>query len=133
MMQFKNKKAQQLYYVFEMYNAVNEIERDNYNKQVCFENVAFDNDKISDKALKIINKHMNYDQETIEFYKQQIKNYNNLSKDNPFRKEVYKHIPPLDNKIKLIEQRLMLVRILIADLDILEKTNTNEILQLLKD
>ncbi len=132
-MQFKNKKAQQLYYVFEMYNAVNEIERDNYNKQVCFENVAFDNDKISDKALKIINKHMNYDQETIEFYKQQIKNYNNLSKDNPFRKEVYKHIPPLDNKIKLIEQRLMLVRILIADLDILEKTNTNEILQLLKD
>ncbi len=58
MMQFKNKKAQQLYYVFEIYNAVNEIERD---KWIVFENIALDNDKISNKALGIINRHMNND------------------------------------------------------------------------
>jgi hypothetical protein len=130
MMQFKNKKAQQLYYVFEMYNAVNEIERD---KWIVFENIALDNDKISNKALEIINRHMNNDKKEIECYNQIINNVYKLKDINPHKPILLLDVNVLKEKVKLIEQRLMLVRILIADLDILEKTNTNEILQSLKD
>ncbi len=129
-MQFKNKKAQQLYYVFEMYNAVNEIERD---KWIVFENIALDNDKISNKALEIINRHMNNDKKEIECYNQIINNVYKLKDINPHKPILLLDVNVLKEKVKLIEQRLMLVRILIADLDILEKTNTNEILQSLKD